>query len=218
MEKSKWVISQKWEHLVFLNYFTEPENVKKFLPKGIDLDLFEGKAYLTIVPFRMSRVRFPWTPYIPFSGLWELNIRTYVEVNGVKGIYFFTLDTNHYLAALIARKFFYLPYRSIKFYGNSIDKNLNYTSPSFKLSGEVGERKSKNNFERWICERYHLFTTKNDKIYQGTAVHDPWEVHDFKIKHLDSSFLESFDFKNCHFENAFSGGELEVKFKPFEEL
>ena len=81
------------------------------LPKGLEVDTFEGEAFLSIVPFTMENVRFRFLPPLPFSSLWELNLRTYVKHKNWKGVYFFTLDTDHPLAQWIARKFFNLPYR-----------------------------------------------------------------------------------------------------------
>ncbi|MGB0452987.1 MAG: YqjF family protein [Bacteriovoracaceae bacterium] len=213
--KDKWVISQKWQHLVFLNFQAEPEIIQSLLPEGFQLDTFDGSGYLSIVPFRMSKVRFPFVPYLPFTNLWELNIRTYVVVNGVKGIYFFTLDTNHWFAAWIAKKFFSLPYRKVSLKGNVAGSFISYVSEDYELSGTIGSEIDKSDFHTWICERYRLFTTKGDEIYQGTAIHKPWKLYDFNIDVQRENFLEVFSLKPSQFHSAFAGGDLEVRFHPF---
>ncbi|MCR9205726.1 MAG: DUF2071 domain-containing protein, partial [Halobacteriovoraceae bacterium] len=107
----KWVISQHWRDVLFLNYKIEPQLIQETLPEPLLVDTFEGSAYLSIVPFRMSDIHFPWSPVLPFSDLWEINLRTYVRHGKYSGVYFYTLDTDHHLAQWIAQSFFHLPYR-----------------------------------------------------------------------------------------------------------
>ena len=88
--------------------------LKDALPHQLEPDLYEGKAYVSIVPFVMSDIRFFFSPVLPFSKLYELNLRTYVRYKGKKGIFFFTLDSNHRLGNFIARNFFHLPLPLLK--------------------------------------------------------------------------------------------------------
>jgi uncharacterized membrane protein len=113
LQKKTWVIEQIWKHVFFIHYKVDPEVIAASVP--FDLDLYEGKAVLTIVPFFMEGIRFPFLPKVPkLSSLWELNLRTYVVVNGIKGIYFLTLETDSKIGEFIAQKFFFLPYRYSK--------------------------------------------------------------------------------------------------------
>ena len=166
----------------------------------------------------MSRIRFPYTPPVPFVSLWELNIRTYVRVNGVPGIYFFTLDTNHRFAAWVARLFFALPYRKTSLNGNLSATRISFEDTNFSLDATIQGQKQKNDFRSWITERYHLFTMKKGKILQGTALHVPWKLKHIRINHLESSFLESFQFRKPQLVDAFAGETLDVKFCPFNKV
>ena len=123
----KWIMEQDWNHVLFLHWQIEPALISAHVP--FPLDLFEGKAVISIVPFRMDRIRFPFLPVVPLlSQLWELNLRTYVNVSGVRGVYFFTLDTDSALACLIANQFFHLPYRLAKMNGQVFDGQYGFTS------------------------------------------------------------------------------------------
>ena len=124
-------------------------------------DTINGKAYVSIVPFHMSGIRFPFTPTLPFSSLWELNLRTYVSYKGQPGIYFFTLDSTHRLGNFIARNFFALPYRYQKMSAKiSENKYIFQAENSLRLSFDIGEPIKKSDLENWFVERYHLFTNK----------------------------------------------------------
>lgn len=103
---------QRWDSLLFAHITVDPEWIQAQLPEGLTVDTFEGKAYLGFVPFKMRRIRFPGTPSVPYiSNFLETNIRTYVHRQGKKpGVWFFSLDCSRWLACLVARAQFHLPY------------------------------------------------------------------------------------------------------------
>ena len=216
--KSPWVISQHWSDLIFLNYEIDPQLVQKRLPRGLTVDTFDNKAYLSIVPFKMSEVRFPITPPLPFSTLWELNIRTYVKVGNKSGIYFFTLDTDHFLAAFVAKTFFALPYRYTKLKGLHDNNQYHFRGNTLDLALKIGESVSKGDLETWITERYSLFTDKGEKILQGVAMHEPWSLREVQIQKIQEEFLKEFHFHETTFHSAFMGEPMDVKFKPFRRV
>ena len=119
LQEKGWIISQRWSEVAFLHYEVDAQILQPHCP--FPLDTFKGKAVLSIVPFVMSRIRFPFLPQVPgLSRLLELNLRTYVIKDGRPAVYFFTLDSNHLPGVLIARWFFALPYRwmELKFHQN----------------------------------------------------------------------------------------------------
>jgi uncharacterized protein YqjF (DUF2071 family) len=188
------------------------------LPGQLSLDLYEEKAYISIVPFFMSGIRFPFLPSLPFTSLWELNIRTYVKINNIPGIYFFTLDTNHRLASLIARTFFKLPYRKVDLKGYPEGNSIRYKSSDFSLSACFKKERVKSQFDEWICERYNLFTVHKERVFQGTAIHRPWDLVNIEAECDSSRFLKAFGIEKADYINAFAGKKLDVKFKKFKTL
>ena len=109
MKKLPWIISQNWSNVLFLHFRCDKMRIQKYLPRGLECDTLENYAYLSIIPFAMKDIRLPLLPTLPYSSLWELNLRTYVRYKGRKGIYFFTLDTDHPIGQWIAVTFFNLP-------------------------------------------------------------------------------------------------------------
>ena len=64
-----------------------------------------------VVPFRMSDVAPRFVPAMPWmSAFPELNIRTYVSLQGKPGVWFFSLDATNPVAVRVARLAFHLPY------------------------------------------------------------------------------------------------------------
>lgn len=105
------VMRQRWERLTFLHWPFEPEAVRRLLPDGLVPDLFDGVAWVGLVPFYMTvgtgRGRqLPWV-----SRFCETNVRTYVrDERGRAGIWFFSLDAARSGAVAVARATYRLPY------------------------------------------------------------------------------------------------------------
>ncbi len=220
-QNQKWVISQVWRHILFLNYRVDPSAIRGNLPSGLELDIYEGAAYLSVVPFRMEGIRFPWSPTLPFSSLWELNLRTYVKVGEHRGIYFFTLDTDHLLGEWVARNFFHLPYRF-----RSMRASLKGMDYHFD-GGEACTLKAKTTqvplvtgpYHDWLVERYSLFTQKGDQLWRGDVVHRPWPLRYAKLEHLKEGLCqEFFPEARAELESVFYAEELPVFFRPFQRL
>lgn len=68
-----------WRNLVILNYEVDPEILAPFVPRGIELDSWQGKTLVSVVGFEFADVRIPGTP-IPFHrDFAEINLRFYVR-------------------------------------------------------------------------------------------------------------------------------------------
>src|SRR5688572_6687358 len=106
------VMYERWENLLFLHWEYDPQAIQQTLPNGLYVDTFDGKAYLGVVPFLMRGVRPHLLPItLGMSDFEELNVRTYVyDSTGTPGVWFYSLDANHYFAGALARLLFNLPY------------------------------------------------------------------------------------------------------------
>ncbi|MFP5458910.1 MAG: DUF2071 domain-containing protein [Bacteriovoracia bacterium] len=218
LQEKGWIIAQRWSDVVFLHYAVDPKKLQAKVP--FPLDLYEGKAIVSIVPFVMGRIRFPFIPPIPgLSSLLELNLRTYVVKDGRAAVYFFTLDSNHLPGVLIARWFFSLPYRWIKLRFSKA-KYYEFSSPELKLRARIGDPKTASAFERWASERYALFTKRGETEFVGVVEHVPWTLQELEVVELVDEFslmlgeeLRMKEFIGCAYAR-----ELDVRFRPFRRL
>ena len=106
------VMRQSWRHLLFLHWAVPVAQLRSLLPSTLEIDTYEGTAYVGLVPFTMTGVRPPWSPSIPgFSNFHETNVRTYVQYRGGNpGVWFFSLDAANAMAVVGARTLWRLPY------------------------------------------------------------------------------------------------------------
>jgi uncharacterized protein YqjF (DUF2071 family) len=159
------------------------------VPAGVDLDLFDGQAWLAIVPFRMTNVAPRLAPALPFvSAFNELNVRTYVSRGGKPGIYFFSLDADSRVAVRVARSVFRLPYyvasMAVRTSGETVEYDSRRTSGralanltiSYRPTGPVFEAVP-GTLEYFLTERYCLYTfDQTDRTYRLEILHPPWRL------------------------------------------
>lgn len=218
LQTKGWLMAQRWSDVVFLHYEVNANRLQERVP--FPLDLYQGKAIVSIVPFVMSRIRFPFILPIPgVSKLLELNLRTYVRVNGKPAVYFFTLDSNHLPAVLIARWFFSLPYRWVRLSFKSLPLYA-FESPLFKLKARIGVSKVNSEFDYWATERYALFTKRGDAAYMGIVDHPKWSLSEVEVVELKDEFSQMLgsELPLGAFLGAAYCHKIDVSFKPFRKI
>jgi uncharacterized protein YqjF (DUF2071 family) len=196
------LMEQHWRNLLFLHWEYDPSLIQKTLPKGLSVDLFEGKAYIGIVPLWISKVNLKLLPVIPgLSNFFELNLRTYVyDEAGTPGVWFYSLDANHYLAVQAAKTFFHLPYRyaQINSFIN-VEEQIEFSCHpdqarvilNYRYRGE-GPLKSAEagSLEFFLLERYFLFASKGQNLALGRVHHTPYTFCQPNVSQWDDRLFE----------------------------
>ena len=102
---------QHWGKLLFMHWPIDLEQLRPLIPSQLSIDTFDGTAWIGVIPFTMWGIRASFLPPIPGTGAFhELNVRTYVQLKGTPGVWFFSLDAANSLAVWGARRFYHLPY------------------------------------------------------------------------------------------------------------
>lgn len=180
----------QWHDLLFMHYRVERKRLEQLIPRGLELDLFEGEAWIGIVPFRMSDVAPRFLPAVPWlSAFPELNVRTYVTMRGKPGVWFFSLDATNPVAVRVARRCFHLPYMDAHIREHWLDSWYHYQStrihrgePAASLSvrfrGTGGEfEATAGSLEHWLTARYCLYAaTPVGQLLRGEIDHAPWRL------------------------------------------
>jgi uncharacterized protein YqjF (DUF2071 family) len=160
------------------------------VPTAFELDLFEGEAWIGIVPFRMSNVAPRLVPAMPWiSAFPELNVRTYVKVGGRAGVYFFSLDASNPVAVGVARALVHLPYYPASMECVERDGWIHYRSD--RTSGRAPSAQFVARYrpagppqpplagtrEYFLTERYCQYTVdRRGKSYTLDIHHPPWPL------------------------------------------
>lgn len=198
------VMHQTWGKLLFMHWRIDEKLLRPLIPDELEIDTFDGTAWIAITPFTMWDVRgFP--PYLPpvpgLNALDELNVRTYVHYDRVPGVWFFSLDCNSTAAVLAARSLYLLPYYNAEIAleeeGKTIDYELERTDEpdaDFEASWDFGETipyTHPGSLEFFLTERYCLYSEDKGQIYRARIYHDPWPLQKATLNSLSSTMIES---------------------------
>src|SRR3954465_2423942 len=113
MPARPWVMTQTWNDLLFAHWPVDAAAIRGIVPASFELDLFDGQAWIGVVPFHMTNVAPRLVPArAGVSAFPELNVRTYVRVDDKPGVFFFSLDAGNVVAVGAARTLLNLPYYS----------------------------------------------------------------------------------------------------------
>lgn len=191
---------QNWGKLLFLHWSFEPDLIRPLVPDLLELDLFEGRAYVGVTPFTMWGVRLRGLPPLPpVSAFHELNVRTYVRRGGISGIFFFSLDAASAVASLWARLGFGLPYYPARMSLTEEDGRIQYASERlmrpharFSATWHVGEPLGyapAGSLPHFLTERYVLFTVRLGMAIRAHVDHPPWTLFQAQLDELESTML-----------------------------
>jgi uncharacterized protein YqjF (DUF2071 family) len=193
-----WVMRQTWYNLLFAHWPIPAEVMAALIPPQMQLDTYDGLAWVGVVPFGMTNVAPRGVPNVPgLSTFPELNVRTYVkrpappdaDATVTKpGVYFFSLDAGNPLAVLGARIGFNLPYFNAKMGFTEDNDRIRYHShrthsgakaADFEAEyGPVGEvyTSQPGALDHWLTERYCLYTTSGKRLYRADIHHLQWPL------------------------------------------
>ena len=94
-------MEQTWRDLLFAHWPYPLDEVQSVVPSQLPVDTFDGMAWIGVVPFMLEDLKVRGLPALPtVSSFPELNVRTYVTLDGRPGIWFFSLDCASSLAVV----------------------------------------------------------------------------------------------------------------------
>lgn len=179
-----------WRHLLFENWPVDTGVMDAHLPDELEPDVYDGSAWLSIVPFTNVAVRPTGVPEALGFRLPELNVRTYVTLDGVPSVYFFSLDAQGVASVLGGRLFHHLPYYYARISLEWTDGRVAFSSrrrhpgarparyeATYRPTGDPFEAPA-DPFGAFLAERYRFYTCGLDGSLRYTAVeHDPWTLY-----------------------------------------
>jgi uncharacterized protein YqjF (DUF2071 family) len=213
------VMKQRWSDLLFLHWAVDGRALRALIPSALELDAFEGRAYVGIVPFTVTGARPTWLPPLPFvSDFHEVNLRTYVHLGGRDpGVWFFTLDASNPIVVQTARTLFKLPYRRADIAmavqepgegsGRAGESRRWIDFTSRRVSGDRPELEVRygpagapqpaapGTLDHFLLERYILYTESGGALYRARVHHEAYPAQGAVVPSLRENFLPSIGVK-----------------------
>ncbi len=210
----KTFLTAKWQNLIMANYEIDTSYLMPYLPKGVELDYYNGKTYVSLVGFLFKDTRLFKIP-IPFFGTFEeVNLRFYVvrKVGNElrRGVVFINETVPNKPVAWLANKLYKEHYTAIptKHTWNVTNqkKEIEYQWlvknkwNSLKvIANAANQSMQKNSIEEFIFEHYFGYTKvdANNSI-EYKINHPSWKINAIKEQYI-----------NCDFE-AFYGNDFKI--------
>jgi uncharacterized protein YqjF (DUF2071 family) len=190
-------MTQRWNDLLFAHWPVPAESIAELLPEGLEPDLFQGSAWLGVVPFWLDRIKVRGLPRLPgMRSFPDLNVRTYVrdQDTGTPGMYFFSLDATNLLAVALAHTVFHLPYYWAEMHlGRRSDREFSfYSRRRFSRNPVIFKARYRGmgptpklaearpgTLEYFLMERSSLFTrNRAGHAVRSSLHHVPWPLEE----------------------------------------
>lgn len=193
-------LKAEWRKLAMANYAIDPQILAKYVPAGTELDLWDGKCYISLVGFMFKNTKLLGVK-IPFhTDFEEVNLRFYVK----------RFDNGHWKRGVVFIKEI-VPKRALTFVANTVynenyetmpmhhqwieNKNDRTVAYHWKKSGKehtFAVSASKEQFEiepgsetEFITEHYWGYAKINaKKTNEYEVTHPKWKTYqilDYKI-------------------------------------
>lgn len=195
-----WATRQTWSALAFLHWRAPVDAVRQKVGPGVEVDTFDGSAWLGVVPFRMSGVRLRGLPPVPGTAAFpELNVRTYVTRDGKPGVWFLSLDATSLPAITVARAWFGLPYWKARMEVTEEEGRVSYDcvrddpgAPPAAFRARyapagAGFRARPGSLEHFLAERYCLYAATRGGLVRADIHHAPWELRPARVAVRENS-------------------------------
>ncbi len=187
---SKPFLSARWKDLILVNYEIPAEKTVPYLPKGLEVDLHEGKTYASLVAFKFEETAVLGVKWPGFTNFLEINLRLYVarRVDGEtrRAVVFVKEIVPSALIAGIARVLYGEPYEKWRMdlqetsteEGGSMEHLWSRKGVSNRLAIEYGgpsRELAAGSHEEFIAEHYWGYTSLRDgRTGEYEVKHPPW--------------------------------------------
>ncbi|MEP6850542.1 MAG: DUF2071 domain-containing protein [Acidobacteriota bacterium] len=200
----KEFLTAKWQDLIMVNYEVDPSLLASRVPAGTELDLNEGRCFVSLVGFMFLDTRVLGF-LVPFHvNFEEVNLRFYVrretqdEVR--RGVVFIKEIVPRFAIATVARTLYGEPYEAMKMghvrtdsivgYSWSKGENINRLEVEIDSNLGVPDEGSHGSF---IIEHYWGYTRRDQKRTDEYKVEHPkWELFSVKNPSIEVDFRTTY--------------------------
>lgn len=205
-------IRQRWSDFLFLHWRVDPALVAPYCPPGTRPDVFDGSAWVGLIPFVLGRHQFLPLPPVPGLGTFiEINVRTYaVDDHGNRGVVFRSLEAQHLPPVLAARALFGLPYQwadaALTLDGDELEfrsrrhrlaggaANPRLSRPTTRIRARVSGDAVDTPLSRFLTDRWGFHERHLGRTIWARNTHEPWPLVSASLLALDDQLLEAAGF------------------------
>ncbi|ELY90196.1 hypothetical protein C483_11828 [Natrialba hulunbeirensis JCM 10989] len=196
------IASMTWRHGLFANWPVDPDQLRPHVPAPLELETWDGDAWLSILPFVLTNVGIRGSPAATRIAFPELNVRTYVTCRGDPGLYFLSVDLDKPLLATAIGRLTRLPVFNATMSVSGTEDGITFSSrrsdtvadlpgengtddepawfaATYRPNGPVTTAEP-GSLEYWLTERRRFYAPASGHGRSGVLTaeiaHDPWPL------------------------------------------
>ena len=197
-EVSTPMLAEDWRTFTAIHWSFPAEAIRPHVDPRLELDLFEGEAWVSMTPFVVERFRIPPLPPVPkYSEYPETNLRTYVRgPDGRDGLWFFSLDVPRWSVVAGANLVYGVPFVHADM---SVDRDgvpIRYRSDRgdgvarVEVDVRPGTGREQDERDVFLMGRWIAYSDLYGKLAATKVEHPPWSLRDAVIEHLEETVTE----------------------------
>ena len=211
----KKFLTAEWRDLIMANYEVEPAVLADRLPPGTEIDLYQGKCFVSLVGFMFLNTRVMGVP-VPFHiNFPEVNLRFYVNRRTAdgevrRGVVFIKEIVSRRAIAAVARIIYGEPYECWKMTETRTPDRVEYCWRSRDSAHSMAvdrtailslpEAGSKAQF---ITEHYWGYTKRDGgRVDEFKVEHPSWQIFETDNCRIDVDFREVYGEDFAHLNEA----------------
>ncbi|WP_452227292.1 YqjF family protein [Lacinutrix cladophorae] len=184
-----WKFYQEWNDAIFLHWEIDCNLIRPLLPNGLELDVLNGKTWVSLVAFNMNNIGIRSLPKLPhISDFQEINIRVYVICNNKPSVYFLSMEGSKRSSCKVLKSISKFPYYPSKMkrtsysFASSNKKENNWFFTEYRLENNPV---IKDETDNWLTERYATFQDYKGQFLEYDVHHVAWPMQAIEIKKLE---------------------------------
>jgi uncharacterized protein YqjF (DUF2071 family) len=208
------LLRASWDTMTFVHWRVEPERIQALLPEGLQVDVYDGSAWVGLTPFVMGNMRPLSLPDLPDSrsipgrkkltgvadvaSTPETNLRTYVRgPDGRDGLWFLTIDAGNAALAALIRAAVGAPYHHADMAVTRDGDTVTYTGSrrsaqeGYRLQVQAGDPITPSELDIWVTSRWRAYTYHLGRLLVTPVEHEPWPLREATVGSLDENLTNS---------------------------
>lgn len=200
------VVSMTWRDGLFVHWPVDPDRLRPHVPDRLTLETRDGRAWLSVLPFVLTKVGLRGTPSVMRLAFPELNVRTYVRYRGDPGLYFFNIDVDNALVAATVGRTTRLPVSRARMRVGATERNhVTFESERVRRKGDgpparfaatyrpdgEGFTADPGTLAYWLAERRRFYAPDPTGVLTGEIAHDPWPLQPAAVTIHENTLLEA---------------------------
>jgi uncharacterized protein YqjF (DUF2071 family) len=184
-----------WLTQAFVHWPYSPEQVQRLLPAGLEVDTYEGSAWVSLTPFVMAGVRPPGSP-AALPAFLETNLRTYVRGrDGRDGLWFLSIEVTS--PVMLAARAVGVPYHAGRLELSREQGVRTYSGarrgggPAYRVAVRCGAPVTPTRRDVWLTSRWRAFTRRFGALWETPVEHEPWPLRAAELEGVEESLTRA---------------------------